>query len=76
MFSTSYYESIYGIAVDAKSNSYVGGTTSGAFPGLEDSIIAKFDSNGNQMWIKQFGTIGTNEIHGICLHALYDKICI
>lgn len=49
------------IAVDRCGNVYVGGTTRGAFPhqqysGGYDAFLAKYDSNGNLQWVRQWGT--------------------
>lgn len=49
-------------SVDAKGNLYVGGSTGGSLGapnfGSRDAWLAKYDNNGNQQWIKQFGTPG------------------
>jgi hypothetical protein len=64
----------YGIAVDAKGNSYVTGyfygsatfgTTTLTSSGSYDIFVAKMDSNGNWLWVKQAG--GTNEDGGISI---------
>jgi hypothetical protein len=61
----------YGIAVDANGNSYVTGyfwssatfgTTTLTSIGLNDTFVAKLDSNGNWLWAKQAG--GTNYDYG------------
>jgi hypothetical protein len=56
---------IHGIAVDASHNVYVVGETEGQLPGSPDPplgdydiFIAKFDENGNQLWLRQLGTSG------------------
>lgn len=60
-FGTSLAEYGYGVAVDAGGNSYVIGRTSGDIAGTgsagnDDVFIARYDTSGNQLWIKQFGT--------------------
>jgi hypothetical protein len=64
----------YGIAVDANGNSYVTGyfygsatfgTTTLTSSGSYDIFVAKMDSNGNWLWVKQAG--GTNEDGGISI---------
>lgn len=51
----------YGICVDF-SGVYVTGLTYGTLPGqqfvggISDAFICKYDSDGNQIWIRQFGT--------------------
>ena len=68
-FGTSTYDEAFSVSTDTSGNIYVGGHTVGglagsnqnvgqnvgAFPST-DSFVAKYDSNGNQQWIKQFGT--------------------
>jgi len=59
-FGTSTLDTISGIDTDPQGNIYVSGITSGdlARPKQGDStdaFVAKFDSNGNQQWIQQFG---------------------
>jgi pimeloyl-ACP methyl ester carboxylesterase len=60
-FGTSGYDEARGITADSSDNLYVAGTTNGTFPnnaniGNADAYIAKYDSSGVQVWIKQFGT--------------------
>jgi hypothetical protein len=59
-FGTSTFDTISGIDTDAQGNFYVAGITSGNLEGTKqaestDVFVAKFDSNGNQQWIQQFG---------------------
>jgi hypothetical protein len=59
-FGTSTFDTISGIDTDAQGNFYVAGITSGNLEGTKqaestDAFVAKFDSNGNQQWIQQFG---------------------
>jgi PKD repeat protein len=61
----------YAIAVN-NSGLYVAGTTSGAFPGqnnigLSDAYLAKFDLDGNLIWIRQFGTSSADYARDICV---------
>lgn len=53
-------DSAFGIVVDDQDNFYLSGTTSGNLFGTlqsseSDAWVAKFDSNGNQIWANQFG---------------------
>jgi len=55
-----------GVAVDENGNSYITGDTRGDLAGTgnagsSDLFIAKFDTSGNQLWIKQFGTFTVDE---------------
>jgi len=47
------------IKVDINGNLYIGGSTYGNYGGRQagdgDAFIGKFDSNGNKIWVKQFG---------------------
>lgn len=66
-FGTSENDRDGGIAVDSAGNVYMVGETSGTFPnqtyfgGGADMFIAKYNSAGNQVWVRQFGTSGTDD---------------
>ncbi len=59
-FGTESDEGRGGISVDGLGNVYVSGSTAGSLGGPNaggrDAFLAKFDVNGNQGWIHQFGT--------------------
>ena len=61
-FGSSSLDAALGIATDNEGNSYLAGVTTGDLAatnqGLEfyDVWLAKYDSDGNQLWIQQFGT--------------------
>ncbi|RCJ29606.1 hemolysin [Nostoc minutum NIES-26] len=61
-FGTKDYEFPRGIGTDSQSNVYMTGWTLGNLggqnAGSDDAWVAKYDSNGNQQWIQQFGTSG------------------
>lgn len=63
------FEFSWGIDTDSEGNAYVGGWTSGDLAaelnGTYDSLLAKYDTNGNQVWIEQFGSSGDDEITNI-----------
>ena len=51
---------------------YVGGLTTGAFPGytnagLVDAFLRRYDLNGNVVWTRQFGTAGDDDIHDVAV---------
>lgn len=60
-FGTGGDDAVLGIDVDDLGNYYLTGYTDGDFTGegnagSYDAWVAKYDSNGNQLWIEQFGT--------------------
>lgn len=61
-FGTQDYEFPKAIDTDSQGNVYITGWTLGDLggknAGSDDAWLAKYDSNGNQLWIKQFGTSG------------------
>jgi uncharacterized protein YqkB len=74
-FGTAAFDEAIGIALDPLRNIYVLGSTYGAFPdqvsaGSRDCFIAKFDKNGNEIWIKQFGTVALDEAFGMAIDHL------
>ncbi|HEY9695144.1 MAG TPA: SBBP repeat-containing protein [Oculatellaceae cyanobacterium] len=61
--ATSGVDSGSGISIDSNNNVYATGITTGALPGNTnlgnfDAFIVKYDTNGNEAWVKQFGTSG------------------
>jgi hypothetical protein len=58
--TTDFTESVGGVALDGSGSVYLTGTTGGSLGGPNaggnDAFLAKFDVNGNQLWIHQFGT--------------------
>jgi RTX calcium-binding nonapeptide repeat (4 copies)/Beta-propeller repeat len=57
---TSGFEDIFGIETDNQGNFYVSGFTDSALGGPKqaqdvDAFVAKYDNNGNQLWIRQVG---------------------
>lgn len=59
-FGTSGADAGLGIAIDSGGNAYVIGNTEGIFPGQTSAgensgtFIAKYDSTGKQIWVRQF----------------------
>ncbi len=62
-------DAMFGIAIDAEGNYLATGRTSGALGGTNqgdcDAIVVKFDSDGAQQWIHQFGGSGHEEPIGV-----------
>ena len=72
-FGTASSESVGGVVVQAAAI-YVTGFTSGAFAGQtnagsSDIYVRKYDSNGNEIWTRQFGTSSSERAHGIAADA-------
>jgi len=59
---TSGTDIAYGVSVDANENVYMAGTSNGSLggpsSGLFDVFTAKYDLNGNQLWVRQLGSSG------------------
>lgn len=65
----------YGLALDPSGGVVVtGSTTADVVPGSvangnEDSFVAKYDTNGNQTWIKQIQTLANNRSNAVSVDA-------
>ncbi|GAB4196085.1 MAG: hypothetical protein Fur006_43190 [Coleofasciculaceae cyanobacterium] len=73
-FGTSSTDSIYGIATDNQGNFYVVGFTEGDLAApkqaeVSDTWLAKYDSDGNQLWIQQFGEASISQGFSIDVDA-------
>lgn len=79
-FGTDRSDVLHGIDINpANGDIAVGGYTVGTFPGAQqhspgsrsnvdrDVFVALFDSNGTQLWLKQFGTTSSEEIRGVAV---------
>ncbi|NJK70125.1 MAG: hypothetical protein HC941_29725, partial [Microcoleus sp. SU_5_3] len=71
-FGTVASDVAYGVKLDSAGSIYVTGSTRGNLNGNNnsggaDSFVVKYDSNGNQLWTNQFGTVGSENIPGVSL---------
>ena len=69
-FGTTGQERNSGVVNDSAGGVYAAGLTNGAFAGNtsaggSDGYITKYNRDGSQAWIKQFGTLGTDYAIGI-----------
>lgn len=67
---TSTADTIYSIDTDSQGNFYVAGFTEGDLAApkkaeVSDAWLAKYDSNGNQLWIQQFGEASITQAFSI-----------
>ncbi|MBW4681571.1 MAG: SBBP repeat-containing protein [Microcoleus vaginatus WJT46-NPBG5] len=67
-FGTSSWDSTTDIATDNAGNVYISGDTNGTLgsssAGENDVWVAKYSAEGNQLWLKQFGTETTEQCFG------------
>jgi hypothetical protein len=68
-FGTSANDHILSVAADSSGNAYVGGLTDGGLfasnAGWADNFLAKYDSSGNRLWSRQFGTPSNDRIESM-----------
>lgn len=73
-FGSSGLDEARGISVHA-SGVYTAGTTNGTLPGQTyqggffDAFVHKYDLDGNEIWIRQFGSSGFDQAFAISAHA-------
>lgn len=72
LLGTKDWEQLYGVTADQFGNVYVVGYSTGSFPnqvsagGYSDMLIAKYDGNGNQLWVRLMGgSSGIDEFHSV-----------
>ncbi|MFC2060821.1 SBBP repeat-containing protein [Chloroflexota bacterium] len=75
----THFENAYDVAADGRGfawggdgNVYVTGYTNGTFPGQtsagdDDAFIAKYNSAGEQLWVRQFGTDKIDVAQGVTI---------
>ena len=63
----------FDVAVDAADNIYVSGWTNGVLfgsnAGSSDAWLAKYDTSGNQQWVRQYGTAEQDRARGIAFDS-------
>jgi hypothetical protein len=59
-FGTSVADYAFMVSTDSFGNAYISGQTAGSLggpnAGNQDNFLAKYDSTGSQLWVRQFGT--------------------
>jgi len=79
-FGTSTWDPGQALAVDGSGNTYVAGMTGGVIEpggtsaGNNDIFLAKFDASGNQVWIKQIGTSGSDQAFAVAVDSTGNRI--
>ncbi|HEY9781472.1 MAG TPA: SBBP repeat-containing protein [Leptolyngbyaceae cyanobacterium] len=67
-----------GVAVDSADNVYITGSTEGSLGGInpagddvesDDAWLAKYDSNGDQLWLQQLGIKDDDEANGVAVDS-------
>ncbi len=68
---TSDYDDSYSVAVDGSGNAYISGVTQGDLGGTNsgsaDTYLTKFDSLGNELWSRQFGSSESDYGHSVAV---------
>lgn len=73
-FGTSERDEVNELRLDAVGNIYVGGSTDGSIDGVtvpagRDGFVAKFDNDGNQVWVEQLQGLSTTVVESIAIGA-------
>lgn len=70
-FGSGAYDDPYGLAVDPAGDEIIAGSTQGNFGGPNagqgDVFLAMYDTSGNKVWVKQFGTSGDDGANGVAV---------
>ncbi|MEG4995347.1 SBBP repeat-containing protein, partial [Microcoleus sp. B4-C5] len=73
VIDSSYYDWASGITTDSSGNLYIAGRTDGSLAGgnagSSDAFVAKYDSWGNQLWIRQSGTWANDVARSVATDA-------
>ena len=75
-FGSASDDAVTDVAVTARGDVYVVGTTDGTLsdtnPGGRDGFLAKYDKNGNRKWIRRIGTDGYDEVRSVAVTSSGD----
>jgi hypothetical protein len=80
-FGTSFHDAADGVSVDSLGDIYVVGITSGGEyegqtnMGGADAYVRKYDSDGNEIWTRQFGTADYDVCSSVSVN-LYDDLFV
>ena len=71
-YGTAANDAALSVAMDGKGGLYMGGFTWGSLAGqvnhgLRDAFIGKYDVHGNNLWTRQFGSLGNDGAGGVAL---------
>jgi hypothetical protein len=75
LFGSPDVDESFGIACDATGNIFVTGWCSGSIDGITtnlgngDNFLAKYNSNGQQLWLKQWGTVNKDTGYSLATDA-------
>ena len=65
------HEIINGVSTDGLGNVYGTGTTSPQ-GSAEDAFLVKYDTNGNKIWVQQFGSTQSERAYGVATDPLHN----
>ena len=73
-FGSSGSDTALGVALDPGGNVYVAGRTNGELPGQtstgpRDAFVRKYGPDGDELWTRQFGTSGDDDVREIAVDA-------
>ena len=82
VFGTHSIDQAYAVAADGVSGAVaVAGTTAGAFPGHSqlgsgDAFIRLYDTDGNELWTRQFGTTALDVALGVAFDPVTSAVVV
>jgi len=72
------YDASTSVSVDGLGNVYAAGTTFGNIQGTnaghDDAFLVRYDSGGNLLWSRQFGTSGIDQVFGVSADGFGNAI--